>query len=159
MSLVVSFAQVLRLWRNRCQPKHSSSATSPRTIAAGLTNLAFMLCPHNGLLPSRVGEANTKSSSLLYSVCWRKSLRVVARAFAHWDGIFAGFGLGTVENLPTSENLLDGNSVCVPEGRSALIWSLERWLPRRTRSLASVQNPTLSEKCPSRIGHNRQAAE
>ena len=42
MSLVVSFAQVLRLWRKRCQPKHSSSATSPRAIADGLTNLAFV---------------------------------------------------------------------------------------------------------------------
>jgi hypothetical protein len=30
--------------------KHSSSATSPRAIAAGLTNLAFMVCPDNGLL-------------------------------------------------------------------------------------------------------------
>src|SRR6202041_632903 len=80
MSLVVSFAQVLRLWRKRCQPKHSSSATSPRAIAAGLTTLAFMVSPHNGLLPSRVDDANTKSSSLLYSVWWRNSLRVLARA-------------------------------------------------------------------------------
>src|SRR5580704_12984735 len=81
MSLVVSFAQVLRLWRKQCQPKHSSSATSPRAIADGLTNLAFMVCPHNGLLPSRVGEAYTKSSSLLYSVSWRNSLFPLAAGF------------------------------------------------------------------------------
>jgi len=37
------------------------------------------------------------------------------QGLTHWDGSLAGFGLGTVQNLPTSKNLLDGNSVFVPE--------------------------------------------
>jgi len=36
MSLVISFAHVLRLWRKRCQPKRSFFATSPKAKAAGV---------------------------------------------------------------------------------------------------------------------------
>jgi pimeloyl-ACP methyl ester carboxylesterase len=42
MSLVVSFAHVLKLWRNRCQPKLSPLATNPRAMTAGLTKSALV---------------------------------------------------------------------------------------------------------------------
>src|SRR6202034_4163490 len=114
MSLVVSFAQVLRLWRKWCQSKRWLSLTGPSATAPGLTKCAFKVCPLNRLLPSRVGEANTQSSSLLYLVCWHYFESSLHR-LAHYDESFAGFSPGTVQQLPTSKNLLDGNSVFVPE--------------------------------------------
>jgi hypothetical protein len=63
---------------------------------AGLTNLAFMVCPQSGCLPSRNGEAKTKSSLPLYGLCCRNSVNIAARASHIGPGALLAFVLGAL---------------------------------------------------------------
>jgi hypothetical protein len=90
MSLIVSFAQALRLRRKRCQPKRSLSLT--RNCGRLDETRVYGLTPQRRFaLEGRRGNHEDR----IPAVCGllKQFVESSRQSLTHWDGRFAGFGL------------------------------------------------------------------
>jgi hypothetical protein len=97
---------------------HARSTGRPEEIARQLSSCAQTMratSQASGCLPLSAAEAKMKSASLLYLVCWRNSVSVVARASHIGTGALPALALVRFKNLPSSEHLFDGDFAFVPQ--------------------------------------------